>query len=1135
MASGGVAASFGFRYQNLVTVELLLELYESSSTDWVVAVDLNGQDSSDILVYARPGAGPETAVQVKASLPTSDTIMGKPEAETLLAAIADEHPSALERVVRTNRPLTEPARDLRDALRQRPAPTGAITERIDARDEGVREVTDRLINRIGRLRQRGGLGTRLHHILLALLVDMVQQCGSHPSAQTVDRPMVEKIIDGPTATLADAAGRRVWGLTHGAPAPDAVDRPEIFEFLSRALTDEALHRGTPSTAVLAGSPGTGKSVATGLWAARRREHYAFTIWLDATSSGQLSEQAPELLRWLAGDAAAAGAVSDAARARGAEPSAEDLAQSFQDALAVLPVPWLLVFDGATDPAELRPWIPVSGYGHIAITTFRGDWPRDLAPQLFIEAMPDRTATALIRHRLSGPGSCWDEPLDPDAVEFSHRLGRWPLAIDLACSWVRQLGGDISRLPEFTARLDRFHLTEEDGEGLGGYPRAVGVLVSELWNSLSAPARSVLTMVVLSGGSSLPAGLIDDWGQAVSERSPLTITARSAIIELVGVSLLTRRLRGDARSASRYDEIVSVHDGIRLTLEEAGIGVPIGLTYTWLEVCAEALLGAIRTGRFVDAEVLAPPISVFLQHLLVAATDDADDHSPAVPPGLSSDPADPSREAGEQMGGGPEHVSPHRLQREMATTVMHNLGVLDLLIGRFERAEFWLSCAVDVREEPGTRLSRADSPSFAATQIQTLGQLIQAVAHRRAFDRIRPLALRALAYAEDPRVFDVTGIDPPAATVLRTIEMNTFQASEDCTDVRADIARLLDGRDTTHHASNGLAGRVEEFNVAIGQATALAQDEQWSRAVELVLSAAAPSRRDDVLLSESVEAVLEVAIFLLHSLLRRSPDALADSWWPAFRSLAQWCESVEIDDQRQRTKASFLGPIAKLDGEMLGRAITDTEADVVDDQQLEAWRQSAILVREWLDRPSSGILSGMGTMPPGMEVLRRVSVSEEILSRPVFHEGRPGLVVHMPGLLVRTADGDADFVRHTLLTHGFPEELDSSGTAQIAKGWSLRFYGEGRCALSDPRGDEHFEFAVSEDNSAYSQGNAWRNAVEQTGWVSVICRDPADVDPAEVFATPVQGLVRVIGREEGRSRDTGLKALLGRLRSYLGSI
>ena len=96
-------------------------------------------------------------------------------------------------------------------------------------------------------------------------------------------------------------------------------------------------------------------------------------------------------------------------------------------------------------------------------------------------------------------------------------------------------------------------------------------------------------------------------------------------------------------------------------------------------------------------------------------------------------------------------------------------------------------------------------------------------------------------------------------------------------------------------------------------------------------------------------------------------------------------------------------------------------------------------------------------------------------------------------------------------------------------------GEGRCALSDPRDDEHFEFAVSEDNPAYSQGNAWRNAVEQAGWVSVICRDPADVDPAEVFATPVQGLVRVIGREEGRSRDTGLKALLGRLRSYLGSI
>ena len=43
-ARGGVAAAYGFRYQYLVTVEVLLELYEADDSDWAVGVDLASQD-----------------------------------------------------------------------------------------------------------------------------------------------------------------------------------------------------------------------------------------------------------------------------------------------------------------------------------------------------------------------------------------------------------------------------------------------------------------------------------------------------------------------------------------------------------------------------------------------------------------------------------------------------------------------------------------------------------------------------------------------------------------------------------------------------------------------------------------------------------------------------------------------------------------------------------------------------------------------------------------------------------------------------------------------------------------------------------------------------------------------------------
>jgi hypothetical protein len=60
-------------------------------------------------------------------------------------------------------------------------------------------------------------------------------------------------------------------------------------------------------------------------------------------------------------------------------------------------------------------------------------------------------------------------------------------------------------------------------------------------------------------------------------------------------------------------------------------------------------------------------------------------------------------------------------------------------------------------------------------------------------------------------------------------------------------------------------------------------------------------------------------------------------------------------------------------------------------------------------------------------------------------------------------------------------------------------------------------------------------MEQTRMVSIICRDPADAEPNELFATPEQALVRVACPEDDRSRSISLRGLIEPLRLRLRRI
>ena len=189
--SGGVGAAFGFRYQYLLTVEVLLDLYARGSTDWSVDVDPVSQDSADIVVHLTPSRPPESVLQVKASLPDSSTTIGVKAVQQILDGLRREHPAARRREVITNRTqTTQLAKELANPNSQ----LLKAGEHFVQRKESSQQLTAKLLHTIGNLRAvgAGGTGCELHYLLLRQLVDRVHEA----SARAHDQSLVHEDVSG---------------------------------------------------------------------------------------------------------------------------------------------------------------------------------------------------------------------------------------------------------------------------------------------------------------------------------------------------------------------------------------------------------------------------------------------------------------------------------------------------------------------------------------------------------------------------------------------------------------------------------------------------------------------------------------------------------------------------------------------------------------------------------------------------------------------------------------------------------------------------------------------------------------------------------------------------------------------------
>jgi tetratricopeptide (TPR) repeat protein len=179
-----------------------------------------------------------------------------------------------------------------------------------------------------------------------------------------------------------------------------------------------LRGNEPAVVAAHGLGGVGKSQLVLEYAHRHRGDYALVWWLRG-------ESRLTVITDLTGLAPALGLQAD--------DDEEGLAAAVKAALETRQ-DWLLVFDNATDPAAVLPFMPAGG-GHVVITSRTRDW-RQLAASLQVGVMTVDEASRLLKVR-----SGRDDP--QAAAQLAEELGALPLALAQAAGYAAAYGTSLA--------------------------------------------------------------------------------------------------------------------------------------------------------------------------------------------------------------------------------------------------------------------------------------------------------------------------------------------------------------------------------------------------------------------------------------------------------------------------------------------------------------------------------------------------------------------------------------------------------------------------------------------------------------------------------------------------------------------
>ncbi|MFJ8959093.1 FxSxx-COOH system tetratricopeptide repeat protein [Lentzea sp. NPDC102401] len=202
--------------------------------------------------------------------------------------------------------------------------------------------------------------------------------------------------------------------------PNFTGRVELLEQLGKRLTAGGATAVLPSA--LHGMGGIGKTQIATEYIYRHLNDYDLIWWIEAARPTQIRAGLTELARQLG--------LPGASEANTAVPAVREalrVGRPFRR--------WLLVFDAAESPEEVRPFFPANGPGEVLITSRNSDWA-GVARPLELAVFDRAESIELLGKR--GP-----EIDEADANVLADKLGDLPLAIEQAAAWRAVTGMPVS--------------------------------------------------------------------------------------------------------------------------------------------------------------------------------------------------------------------------------------------------------------------------------------------------------------------------------------------------------------------------------------------------------------------------------------------------------------------------------------------------------------------------------------------------------------------------------------------------------------------------------------------------------------------------------------------------------------------
>ena len=228
------------------------------------------------------------------------------------------------------------------------------------------------------------------------------------------------------------------------------------EGLLAAVRDRLAAGDRTVVQALAGMGGVGKTQLAIEYAHLFARCYDLAWWVNAEQAGLIGDQFAALGAALG--CVQAGASTEVVRAA----VLGELGQRDR---------WLLVFDNAEDPTDIRPWLP-GGAGHVLITSREHRWA-EIATPVEVDVLARAESVAILRDRVAGLG-------EANADRLAAELGDLPLAVAQAAGFMAETGMTAGEyLGLLVTRAGQLLAQGETGSYPGSLAAATGLIADRL--------------------------------------------------------------------------------------------------------------------------------------------------------------------------------------------------------------------------------------------------------------------------------------------------------------------------------------------------------------------------------------------------------------------------------------------------------------------------------------------------------------------------------------------------------------------------------------------------------------------------------------------------------------------------------